>query len=734
MSDEIGPSHEENNGDTEAPNGGSATDDELKNLVVGSKAESKDPANTVHTSETPSGQVPGKADTKSARDSDEGSSTEDEPKQEAPHDVPIPQDLQAGEEESTPQETTNQPGEQPPEQKSGLRQRVLRRVFGRPEESPTSTPPVPEQPTQKEILQGKIDERRAAFETSKDASLISLDNDQLQGVRYDPTKSNPFVVKGADGNNRYLSKQEFNKTVGADITREEKEAEQLSTEPQTQISDEAVAAKLDDFKSGAREHGTVRFEGQELTYQGFEGSEEQERYVFKDKSTGAELSLSEDRVTGIIRDELGMGSKAIENSEKFGAKVQEKLAQAGRGLKEQSERAASLVNTVRESKIGGFLYEQGNAFLNKFDPRDKEKIPYFAGMAVGAGSNVALTYFTPFLAFGPGRLVRSAAFSGVMLGVSKGANVFRHRAMNKVLSNFGVEDKAERAAYSKQYDETFKLLSKNSEEEYGEAMKKLSADIFAKHGNANSGSNVEAATTQETSEELQKRIESLSTRHQKLNNQIRSFSAGLSAGSITATLGTLGFENLFDKGGDGGGIAPGEGGEPTDTPSGGGVEPTPTPEPETPDGTGEPAPEPGPDPTPEPEPTPTDPSSLSEVLANPDFASSVEIQQGDTVGQLLTNSGYDIDWGTDNAEVFGAHIQANYDMLQGMNEQIAATGISVEDFPTQAEVSTLIEQANAGDAVAMHRLTETLHWIPAGGEFTILSPEAVELINNPQGG
>lgn len=634
-----------------------------------------------------------------------------------------------------------------PEQTARLGQRIkggLGRLFGGSTESPTPGQPGTEQPTQKQILQEKIDERRVAFETAEDVSSISLNNGQLQGVKFDTERSNPYVVRDADGNNRCLPKNEFDKILKSDIAREEKRSGQPETH--TQISDEDIATKLEEFKTDDRKRGTVRFGEQELTYQRFDGSEKPEPYVFKEKGTGAELSLSEADVQGIIRDELGLESKVIEDSEKFGARAKEKLAQTGRSLQEVSERAASLLTSAKESKVGGFLLEQGKAFLNKFDPRDKEKIPYFAGIAAGAGSNVALTYFTPFLAFGPGRLVRSAAFSGVMLGVSKGANVFRHMSMNKVLSNFGVEDKAERTTYSKQYDEAFKLLSKSNEEEYSEAMKKLSTDIFAKHGNAQNGSNVEGAAAHITAEELQKRIESLSTKYQKLNNQIRSFSAGLSAGSIGATLG-VGVTNLFlervgvgsgemspgdspggveDVGDDGtedisDGISDqGEGTLQTTDGEGGGVT----------DGTAEgdgiaDADQP---------PPPEIPTTINEVLANPELVNSVEISQGDTIGQLLTDGGYDIDWGPDNAQVFGAHIEANYDMLQGMNEQVAAAGISVEDFPTQGEISTLVSQARAGDAVAMHRLTEAMHWIPTGGEFTILSPEAVELINNPQGG
>ena len=788
MSEETGPPSEESS--SEAHNdsehtanvqdrsGGIETGSEIEPFTIGSKAPEKKPENLVHTSEASPEDKPPKGKSNEA---------------EATPDVPPPRDLRAGEEDrhlnvragdatwenqdsSTPVEVTGylgerdgrhyvsiagsetgvpldeiryptdepeessqgdntQPLEQSSEQRAGLGQRIMGRLgkaLGRSTESPTPGQPGTEQPTQKQILQEKIDERRVAFETAADVSSINLNNGQLQGVKFDTARSNPYVVRGADGNDRYLPKNEFDKILKSDITREEKRSGQPETH--TQISDEDIATKLEEFKTDDRKRGTVRFGKQELTYQGFDGSEKPEPYVFKEKGTGTELSLSEADVQGIIRDELRLESKVIEDSKKFGAQAQEKLAQVGRSLEEVSERAASLLSSAKESKVGGFLLEQGKAFLNKFDPRDKEKIPYFAGLAVGAGSNVALTYFTPFLAFGPGRLVRSAAFSGVMLGVSKGANVFRHMSMNKVLSNFGVEDKAERTTYSKQYDEAFKLLSKSNEEEYGEAMKKLSTDIFAKHGNAQSGSNVEGAAAHITAEELQKRIESLSTKYQKLNNQIRSFSAGLSAGSIGATLG-VGFASILESGGSGG-ISPGEGGEATPTPDepteapGGGVEPTPT---------TEPTPEPDPTPTTEPEPTPTEtptaePSSLSEILANPEYASSLEIQQGDTIGQLLTDGGYDIDWGPDNAQVFGAHIEANYDMLQGMNEQVAAAGVSVEDFPTQGEISTLVSQARAGDAVAMHRLTEAMHWVPTGGEFTILSPEAVELINNPQGG
>lgn len=532
------------------------------------------------------------------------------------------------------------------------------------------------------------------------------------------------------------AEKEAKRTQGENKEAEKDRYQQEATR-RRETFEERIDAKREELESGKRTHGLMFIEGKQYRFSKFD-PEKTDPYAFTDENHQIH-HFSTKVINAALGSELTKEDQAaLEN-----LKPESRVGQiAGRTLEQVSKGAKQLIETAEKNQVGSFLVRQANAFLNKFDYRDKEKGWYAAGIAVGAGTNVALTAFAPFLAHGPGRILRSAAFSGVLLGVSKGANIFRSVSMNKILSNFGIEDKVERQNYASQFDQAFRLLGSGGEEGYHEAMKKISAEIFTKYGNSQSKTDVEGTAATLSSEELQKRIESLSTKFKNLNNGIRSFSAGLSVGTIGAT-GFFGLEKFvshaFDKiphlgvlGGKPG--VPGvprpstpTPGVPEHTPTPGVPEPTPTPE--VPDHT------PGiPDQTPEPGvPAPEIPG-LHDILANPDYAHTLEIQQGDTVGSILTNSGYDIDWGSDNAAVFGAHIQANYDMLSNMHDNIAATGMSVEDFPTQAEINTLVAQASAGDPVAMHQLTETMHWIPAGGNFVVLSPEAIELVNNTQGG
>ncbi|OGY22061.1 MAG: hypothetical protein A2113_02510 [Candidatus Woykebacteria bacterium GWA1_44_8] len=65
-------------------------------------------------------------------------------------------------------------------------------------------------------------------------------------------------------------------------------------------------------------------------------------------------------------------------------------------------------------------------------------------------------------------------------------------------------------------------------------------------------------------------------------------------------------------------------------------------------------------------------------------------------------------------------------MLKQMHDSVAGVGIAVEAFPAKEEIAGLIRAAADGDPVAIHRLTEALHWVPTGGNFNLLTPEGID--------
>lgn len=122
--------------------------------------------------------------------------------------------------------------------------------------------------------------------------------------------------------------------------------------------------------------------------------------------------------------------------------------------------------------------------------------------------------------------------------------------------------------------------------------------------------------------------------------------------------------------------------------------------------------------------------AVSQVLENLPSGSvhEVAIPSGSTVGGILHDNGYSITWGPKDADMFGAHIAANYDMLTDMWGKMAQTQgwpegmhypVSLDDLPD------LVERAKGGDMIALQKLKDALHWIPAGGKFNVISPGAL---------
>lgn len=114
---------------------------------------------------------------------------------------------------------------------------------------------------------------------------------------------------------------------------------------------------------------------------------------------------------------------------------------------------------------------------------------------------------------------------------------------------------------------------------------------------------------------------------------------------------------------------------------------------------------------------------------DPQFVSEVIAQKGTNVGQLLIDNNIDVgNFGAAQAKLFGAHIAANHDSLKQMWIDMATAGELPKNahFPMSlSELDSIIEKASAGDPLALQKLKEALHWIPAVHKFKILSPKAI---------
>lgn len=121
--------------------------------------------------------------------------------------------------------------------------------------------------------------------------------------------------------------------------------------------------------------------------------------------------------------------------------------------------------------------------------------------------------------------------------------------------------------------------------------------------------------------------------------------------------------------------------------------------------------------------TPENPLEKVESSIDPEEMKTIEIHQGDTWGQMMVNSGNELNWGSGGAEMMGAHIAANYDLL---NNYWEAAGMHFPISPS--ELNTLVEQAKGGDAESLSKLKEALHWIPAGQKFRVLTGDNITSI------
>lgn len=121
------------------------------------------------------------------------------------------------------------------------------------------------------------------------------------------------------------------------------------------------------------------------------------------------------------------------------------------------------------------------------------------------------------------------------------------------------------------------------------------------------------------------------------------------------------------------------------------------------------------------------PQVLSFDLSSLDSSNVVEkiIPGNTTVGHMLFEAGVQTGWGADQAQLFGAEIAANHELL-------SAAWAANEHTPFPIEIGgnlqSLIERAQNGDAAALQKLKDALRWIPEGARFKILSKAGVNAV------
>jgi len=121
------------------------------------------------------------------------------------------------------------------------------------------------------------------------------------------------------------------------------------------------------------------------------------------------------------------------------------------------------------------------------------------------------------------------------------------------------------------------------------------------------------------------------------------------------------------------------------------------------------------------------PGNVQEALSSLSPADLVEktIPGGSDVGHMLFEAGVQTGWGADQAQLFGAEIAANHELL-------SAAWAANEHTPFPIEIGgnlqSLIERAQDSDAEALQKLKDALRWIPAGARFKILSKAGVNAV------
>lgn len=115
--------------------------------------------------------------------------------------------------------------------------------------------------------------------------------------------------------------------------------------------------------------------------------------------------------------------------------------------------------------------------------------------------------------------------------------------------------------------------------------------------------------------------------------------------------------------------------------------------------------------------------------ATPNLYADQAIAHGTNVGQMLHDAGYQVTWTGADAEMLGAHIAANHDMLAKMTHDMALNhNIPENPFSVgMTEIYDLVTKAQNGDQSALRRLFEALRYIPEGQKLRILNKAGIDI-------
>lgn len=204
---------------------------------------------------------------------------------------------------------------------------------------------------------------------------------------------------------------------------------------------------------------------------------------------------------------------------------------------------------IDQNKVGRFLKGSAESYLNKFDPRGKDKTAWRLGIVGGAGSVVAFAEFGATFGLSPAlRGITAAA-------IIHGSEFLYHRLHGTYISralggtDFGL------APYLKEGVNKGELRKKVLDLEKSVAAKKLKGQAFVDEYKEKLGELLEpyrqdarylsSEDHNKLAEGLVKRLLKLGTDYAVVNSTAKSLAAGMSAGSFTAALGEAGVRTLL---------------------------------------------------------------------------------------------------------------------------------------------------------------------------------------------
>lgn len=117
---------------------------------------------------------------------------------------------------------------------------------------------------------------------------------------------------------------------------------------------------------------------------------------------------------------------------------------------------------------------------------------------------------------------------------------------------------------------------------------------------------------------------------------------------------------------------------------------------------------------------------LFDRLSDSEFGELVDIHKGDTANKLLEKAGYNLSWTAEDAVIFGAHILANYKLLEFGLKKLEVSGISTEPLPTEKAIIELVVSSQNGNHEAIRKLQERLQLLPYDNKFKIIKPQRLD--------